>query len=46
MAVLKRFFGQRITPMLEQRVYLIGWLGLMAFLVWITMFDIRRLGGG
>jgi regulator of sigma E protease len=46
MAVLKRLFGTRITPMLEQRVYLAGWLGLMAFLVWITMFDIRRLGGG
>lgn len=46
MAVLKRFFGARITPMLEQRVYLLGWVGLMAFLVWITMFDIRRLGGG
>ena len=46
MAIAKRFFGTRITPMLEQRVYLVGWLGLMAFLVWITMFDIRRLGGG
>jgi regulator of sigma E protease len=46
MAVLKRLYGSRITPMLEQRVYLLGWLGLMAFLVWITMFDIRRLGGG
>jgi regulator of sigma E protease len=46
MAVLKRFFGARITPMLEQRVYLFGWLGLMAFLFWITLFDIRRLGGG
>ncbi len=46
MAIIKRLFGTRITPLLEQRVYLIGWLGLMAFLVWITMFDIRRLGGG
>lgn len=46
MALIKRLFGTRITPLLEQRVYLIGWLGLMAFLVWITMFDIRRLGGG
>lgn len=46
MAVIKRLFGTRISPLLEQRVYLIGWLGLMAFLVWITMFDIRRLGGG
>jgi regulator of sigma E protease len=46
MAVLKRYFGRRITPMFEQRVYLVGWLGLMGFLVWVTMFDIRRLGGG
>lgn len=46
MAVLKRVFHERITPLVEQRVYLAGWLGLMAFLVWITMFDIRRLGGG
>lgn len=46
MAVLKRAFGTRMSPLLEQRVYLIGWVGLMAFLVWITMFDIRRLGGG
>ncbi len=46
MALAKRFFGTRITPLLEQRVYLVGWLGLMGFLVWITMFDIRRLGGG
>lgn len=46
MAVLRRLFGTRISPLFEQRVYLIGWLGLMAFLVWITMFDIRRLGGG
>jgi regulator of sigma E protease len=46
MAVLKRFFGTRISPMLEQRVYLVGWLGLMAFLFWVTLFDIRRLGGG
>lgn len=46
MAVLKRLFGARISPLFEQRVYLIGWVGLMAFLLWVTMFDIRRLGGG
>lgn len=46
MAILKRLFQERITPLVEQRVYLAGWVGLMAFLVWITMFDIRRLGGG
>ena len=33
-------------PQLERNVYLAGWVGLMAFLVWITMFDVRRLVGG
>ena len=33
-------------PTLERSVYLAGWIGLMAFLVWITLFDIRRLVGG
>ncbi len=46
MAVLGRFFGKRITPALERNVYLAGWMGLMAFLVWITLFDVRRLVGG
>lgn len=46
MAILKRLFRERITPLVEQRVYLAGWVGLMAFLIWITMFDIRRMGGG
>jgi len=27
-------------------VYLAGWVGLMAFLAWITLFDVRRLVGG
>jgi regulator of sigma E protease len=46
MAVLGRFFGRRITPKLERNVYLAGWVGLMAFLAWITLFDVRRLVGG
>ena len=46
MAMLGRFFGKRITPTLERNVYLAGWMGLMAFLVWITLFDVRRLVGG
>ena len=46
MAVLARFLGKRITPAIERNVYLAGWMGLMAFLVWITLFDVRRLVGG
>ncbi len=37
---------RRITPKLERNVYLAGWVGLMAFLAWITLFDVRRLVGG
>jgi len=46
MALLGRAFGKRITPALERNVYLAGWVGLMAFIVWITLFDVRRLVGG
>jgi regulator of sigma E protease len=46
MAFVGRLFGKRLTPQLERNVYLAGWVGLMAFLVWITMFDVRRLAGG
>ena len=46
MALLGRAFGKRITPALERNVYLAGWVGLMAFLAWITLFDVRRLVGG
>ncbi len=46
MAVIGRFAGKRLTPQLERSVYLAGWVGLMAFLVWVTMFDVRRLAGG
>jgi regulator of sigma E protease len=46
MSVLKHFTGRRISPALERSVYLAGFMALMALLVWITYFDIRRLGGG
>lgn len=46
MALLGRAFGKRITPALERNVYLAGWVGLMAFIAWITLFDVRRLVGG
>lgn len=46
MAIIGRFAGKRLTPTLERNIYLAGWVGMMAFLVWITMFDVRRLFGG
>jgi regulator of sigma E protease len=46
MALVGRFAGKRLTPELERGVYLAGWVGLMAFLAWITLFDVRRLVGG
>jgi regulator of sigma E protease len=46
MALAQRALPGRITPALERSIYLTGFLALMALLVWITLFDIRRLGGG
>jgi len=46
MALAIRAAGGRITPALERGVYLTGFLILMGLLVWITIFDVRRLGGG
>jgi regulator of sigma E protease len=38
--------GNRISVNAERAVYLAGFVFLMAFLVWITYFDIQRLAGG
>ena len=46
MSLLKAMSGNRITPNVERAVYLVGFMVLMALLVWITVFDIQRLGGG
>jgi regulator of sigma E protease len=46
MAIAQRLARGRITPALERGIYLTGFLALMALLVWITIFDIQRLGGG
>lgn len=45
MAVAQRVSGGRISLQLERAIYLTGFLALMALLVWISIFDIRRLGG-
>ncbi len=44
---LKRIFGQRISLRAERLTYLVGFTFLLAFLIWVTGFDIARgLSGG
>ena len=42
--VLKRFAGSRISLRAERATYAIGFVLLMAFIIWITSFDIANLG--
>jgi regulator of sigma E protease len=44
MMVLKRLFGRRISLQAERLTYFVGFVFLMAFLVWVTYFDIIRGG--
>ncbi|HEV8490032.1 MAG TPA: M50 family metallopeptidase [Candidatus Limnocylindrales bacterium] len=44
MLVLKRLFGRRISLQAERLTYFVGFVFLMAFLVWVTWFDIIRGG--
>ena len=44
MAVIQAATGNRIGAAAERLVYLTGFLLLMALLVWVTFFDIQRLG--
>ena len=47
MLVIKRFVGERISLRAERLTYFVGFAMLLAFLVWVTAFDIARgLGGG
>ena len=43
---LKRLVGERISLRAERLTYLVGFVFLFAFLIWISGFDIARLGGG
>jgi membrane-associated protease RseP (regulator of RpoE activity) len=43
--VLKKLFGNRLSVQAERLTYLVGFALLFAFLIWITAFDIARLGG-
>jgi regulator of sigma E protease len=44
MLVLKRLFGSRISIRAERLTYFVGFVFLMAFLLWVTWFDIIRGG--
>jgi regulator of sigma E protease len=44
MMVLKRIFGRRISLQAERLTYFVGFAFLMAFLLWVTVFDVIRGG--
>ena len=47
MLVIKRLLGSRLSVRAERLTYMVGFGLLLAFLVWVTGFDIiRQLGGG
>jgi regulator of sigma E protease len=43
-ALIQKATGNRIGAKAERLAYLTGFIALMALLVWITFFDIQRLG--
>ena len=46
MAIAQKVSGGRISVTLERTIYFTGFMALMGLLVWISIFDIRRLSGG
>ena len=42
--VIKRLFGARISLRAERLTYAVGFVVLMAFILWVSGFDIARLG--
>jgi regulator of sigma E protease len=45
MIAIKRVAGTRLSLRAEQLTYMVGFMMLFAFLIWITVFDVARLGG-
>lgn len=45
-SIVQAISGNRVSLAAERAVYFTGFVLLMALLVWITFFDIQRLGGG
>jgi regulator of sigma E protease len=44
--IIKRIFGSRVSLRAERLTYAVGFVVLMAFILWISGFDIARLGSG
>ena len=42
--VIKRLFGTRVSLRAERLTYAVGFVVLMAFILWVTGFDLLRLG--
>jgi regulator of sigma E protease len=42
---LRAFVGERLSVRAERLTYFVGFVLLFTFLIWITVFDIARLGG-
>ena len=42
--VIKRLFGARVSLRAERLTYAVGFVVLMAFILWVTGFDLVRLG--
>jgi regulator of sigma E protease len=45
-AIAMRVANGRISVQTERAIYFTGFVALMALLVWISIFDIRRITGG
>jgi regulator of sigma E protease len=43
--VLKGAFGRRVSLRAERLTYVVGFALIFAFIVWVTTFDILRIGG-
>jgi regulator of sigma E protease len=44
MLVIKRVFGTRVSLRAERLTYAVGFVFLLAFILWVSGFDIARLG--
>jgi regulator of sigma E protease len=44
MLIIRRVFGSRVSLRFERLTYAVGFVVLMAFMLWVTGFDIARLG--
>jgi regulator of sigma E protease len=44
MLIIRRLFGKRVSLRFERLTYAVGFVVLMAFMLWVTGFDIARLG--